>query len=76
MRRSLPLLCLCLAALRAPGADLKLGLIGLDTSHVIEFTRRFNQFGGISSNLLIAGLMFTDRALKTKIFTKQTTVHK
>ena len=42
MRRTLPLLCLCLAILRSPGADLKLGLIGLDTSHVIEFTRRFN----------------------------------
>jgi hypothetical protein len=41
------LLCLPLAlcaglTLTATAADLKVGLIGLDTSHVVEFTRRLN----------------------------------
>ena len=59
-----------------PGLQEKFACKALPQIGFAEFTRRFNQFGGISSNLLIAGLMFTDRALKTKIFTKQTTVHK
>jgi len=29
-------------SLAATAADLKIGMIGLDTSHVVEFTRRFN----------------------------------
>ena len=41
-----------------------------------EFARRFVKFGGISSDLLVAGLLLADRALKTKHFTKRTTVHK
>jgi len=37
-------LCLTMALLTLPAnaADLKLGMIGLDTSHVVEFTRRLN----------------------------------
>jgi hypothetical protein len=37
-------LCIAMAllSLTAPAADLKLGMIGLDTSHVVEFTRRLN----------------------------------
>ena len=29
-------------SLTATAADLRVGMIGLDTSHVVEFTRRFN----------------------------------
>lgn len=36
------LLALACAALAAPAADLKLGMIGLDTSHVIAFTELLN----------------------------------
>src|SRR5580704_6487444 len=31
-----------LLSMAANAADLKLGMIGLDTSHVVEFTRRLN----------------------------------
>ena len=39
---TLPVLCGALYPLLAPAADLRLGIIGTDTSHVIEFTKLLN----------------------------------
>ena len=38
----LPLVLCAALTLAAAATDLKIGMIGLDTSHVVEFTRRLN----------------------------------
>ena len=41
-----------------------------------DFLQRFQTYGEINSNLLLAALIYTDEALRSRLFTKKTTVHK
>lgn len=41
-----------------------------------DFLKRFVVYGQLPTNLLLAGLMFTDRALRTREFTQKSVVHK
>ncbi len=41
-----------------------------------EFLQRFVTFGQVPIQLMLAGLMFTDRALRTRRFSQKSVVHK
>lgn len=43
---------------------------------MIDYLRRFLIYGQIPINILLAGLIFTDRALKTRLFSQKSVVHK
>ena len=40
------------------------------------FLQRYQTYGDINANLLLGALIYTDRALRTRLFTKKSTVHK
>lgn len=42
----------------------------------LDFLKRFQKFGDITATQLLASLIYTDRALKTRHFTQKSTVHK
>lgn len=41
-----------------------------------DFLSRFQTYGDVTAHQLLAGLIYVDRALRTGLFTKKTTVHK
>ena len=41
-----------------------------------DLLSRFQTYGDVRTNFLLAALIFTDRALKTRMFTKKSTIHK
>ena len=41
-----------------------------------EFLARFQTYGDVEINLLLAALIYTDKALRTRLFTKKSTIHK
>ncbi len=41
-----------------------------------DFLKRYQTYGEINANSLLAALIYTDRALRSRFFTKKSTIHK
>lgn len=41
-----------------------------------DFLSRFQKYGDVTAHQLLAGLIYADRALRTGLFTKKSTIHK